>query len=513
MVTIGWGNSAGDYLVTTSTPHGQQANQNNTTLTVASNRDYTVTGNGDTINAGNSDNLTVQGNNNTTTLGSNSIMSISGTQNVVNTQPGNRIDVDTNSQVRVNGTGNKVTAANNSYTVVNGSGNTVTAGTGGVWFTGAGNNIVTAADGDTVGITSNGQWAVGDTVNMNNGTITVNNNSNAHINGNGNHITAYSYDCLIVAGSTNTIQIGTGNGFWFTSGGNNILTAADGDTIGITGNGQWAAGDTVNMNNGTITLNNNSGAKVNGNGNHITTYNGDSLIVGGSSNVITLGASSSFWFTSGGGNSINAANGDSIGVTGAGQTATADMVTLNNGTISVNSNSNATIVGSGNVVTAYSNDTVTINGSNTVKSATGNTNFTETGTSGNDTYQFARNAGTETITKNATSGLGKNGELDLATGIANNQLWFEQKGNDLQVDILGTTDHVTVKGWYSSDNAKFQAIKTADGNILDINAQFNLLVQNLATFAASHSAFNPTTATSFPNDPNLQSTLTASWHH
>ena len=189
-------------------------------------------------------------------------------------------------------------------------------------------------------------------------------------------------------------------------------------------------------------------------------------------------------------------SGSTVALTASGSSVTGADVTLN---------------GSNNTVTAVANDTLTLNGSNNIISGAAGDMFYETG-GGNNKYNFARGGGVETIAKNAASGLGKNGELDLAPGIASNQLWFEHKGNDLQVDILGTTDHVTVKDWYSSDNAKFQAIKTSDGNTLTIDAQFNLLVQNLATFGASHSAFNPVTATAFPNDPALQSTLAASWH-
>jgi hypothetical protein len=135
-----------------------------------------------------------------------------------------------------------------------------------------------------------------------------------------------------------------------------------------------------------------------------------------------------------------------------------------------------------------------------------------TGNGGYDTYQFGRGDGHDTIRNGLSTNTGSTGELDLGANITTNQLWFEQKGNNLQVDILGTQDHMTIAGWYSNSYSQLSEIKTADGSMID--SQIQQLVQAMATYsAANNHGFNPTTATAMPTDPTLQATLTASWHH
>src|SRR5262249_22437374 len=78
--------------------------------------------------------------------------------------------------------------------------------------------------------------------------------------------------------------------------------------------------------------------------------------------------------------------------------------------------------------------------------ATGGTNAS--GGSGTNTYQFGTQSGQATIHVNGSTG-GTN-ELDFGSGISDNKLWFLQSGNDLQIDLMGSTSKVTINGWFAS---------------------------------------------------------------
>jgi serralysin len=103
-------------------------------------------------------------------------------------------------------------------------------------------------------------------------------------------------------------------------------------------------------------------------------------------------------------------------------------------------------------------------------------------------------------------------ELDFASGIANNQLWFQQSGNNLQIDVMGTNSQVTVASWFASTGAQVSEI-TAGG--LKLDSQVSQLVQAMATYAAANPGFDPTSPlnASAPNNPALQTAIAADWHH
>lgn len=144
------------------------------------------------------------------------------------------------------------------------------------------------------------------------------------------------------------------------------------------------------------------------------------------------------------------------------------------------------------------------------------------GSGGTDTYLFGSGDGQDTI-DNGTGLQGgggidtslQAGALDFGTGIATNQLWFAQSGNDLKIDRMGSTDSVTIAGWYADQGSKFtfallETIKTSDGQMLD--AGLNNLVQAMATFQANNPGFDPTATAQAPSDPTLQAAIAANWH-
>ena len=96
-------------------------------------------------------------------------------------------------------------------------------------------------------------------------------------------------------------------------------------------------------------------------------------------------------------------------------------------------------------------------------------------------------------------------------GIADNQLWFVQSGNDLQIDLLGTQTEVTVQNWFSGSSNQLQET-TAGG--LKIDSQISQLVQAMATYSAANPGFDPTNLSihTAPNDTSLQNSMAAAWH-
>jgi Ca2+-binding RTX toxin-like protein len=157
------------------------------------------------------------------------------------------------------------------------------------------------------------------------------------------------------------------------------------------------------------------------------------------------------------------------------------------------------------------NDTLTGTSGNDIFFASPGTD-TMSGGGGYDTYKFGTSFGTTTINNLANDGVtGPNGEVDFGTGITDQKLWFLQSGNDLQVDLLGTSNHLTISNWFAGNSrAQVQSFNTADG--LKLDTQIAQLVSAMATYSANHPGFNPTTASQMPNDSTLQSTIASSWH-
>jgi Ca2+-binding RTX toxin-like protein len=154
-----------------------------------------------------------------------------------------------------------------------------------------------------------------------------------------------------------------------------------------------------------------------------------------------------------------------------------------------------------NIIGSRGNDTLTGDAGNNILAGNG----------GYDAYRLGRGGGQDTVVNGLAGNSGPTGKLDLGAGIAANQLWLLRSGSDLQIDIMGTPDHATVAGWYSSPTTQLQQVTTADGFRLD--TQLQQLVQAMAGYAGSNASFDPTAAIQAPNDPSLQAALAAAWHH
>jgi hypothetical protein len=158
-------------------------------------------------------------------------------------------------------------------------------------------------------------------------------------------------------------------------------------------------------------------------------------------------------------------------------------------------------------------------GSSSITGTSGNDVFDSGGTiqtiagaGGSDTYLDRAGYGALTINNGTASGTAAAGELDFGSGISDSRLWFAQSGNALQIDLLGTTQTVTVPGWFGSNpSAALAEIKTDDGAKIDSGVA--QLVSAMAAYSTNNPGFNPATATQMPTDTGLQSAIAASWHH
>ncbi|BEV16155.1 calcium-binding protein [Herbaspirillum sp. DW155] len=106
------------------------------------------------------------------------------------------------------------------------------------------------------------------------------------------------------------------------------------------------------------------------------------------------------------------------------------------------------------------------------------------GGTGNDTYVFARGDGRDQIIdSDATRG---NQDVLQFKDIRQTNLWFSQAGQDLQIDVLGSSDRITIRDWYlggkSGADHHVERIRTAEGYTL-YDTDVAQLVQAMASFA------------------------------
>ena len=108
-------------------------------------------------------------------------------------------------------------------------------------------------------------------------------------------------------------------------------------------------------------------------------------------------------------------------------------------------------------------------------------NDTLTGGTGNDTYRFARGDGSDTVIENDAT-VGNTDVAQFEAGIAADQLWFKQLGNNLEVSIIGTADKVTLNNWYLGNAFHVEQFKTSNGQTL-LDSQVQNLVSAMSGFA------------------------------
>lgn len=136
----------------------------------------------------------------------------------------------------------------------------------------------------------------------------------------------------------------------------------------------------------------------------------------------------------------------------------------------------------------------------------GEGNDTLTGGKGNDAYRFNRFDGSDTIYDEDTTPNNQDQVL-LGQGITSDQLWFRKQGDDLYMQVIGTTDSITINKHYADEAHRIERFQLADGKALSL-AKIDALVHAMSAFAPP--AVGQTT---LPDDyqKTLNATIVASW--
>ena len=79
-------------------------------------------------------------------------------------------------------------------------------------------------------------------------------------------------------------------------------------------------------------------------------------------------------------------------------------------------------------------------------------NDTYQASAGQDIYRFGFGDGNDTYIGSEQVGINGTDVVMLENGISKDALWFERDGNDLVMRLLGSTDSMSFKNWYYSDD-------------------------------------------------------------
>jgi Ca2+-binding RTX toxin-like protein len=127
---------------------------------------------------------------------------------------------------------------------------------------------------------------------------------------------------------------------------------------------------------------------------------------------------------------------------------------------------------------------------------------------GNDTYKLGLGSGADTISNQDDVG---NDIVTVGSGVSTDQLWFQQSGNDLVMQIVGTGDRMLFEGWYdpvSGDSGKVDRIALSSGKYLG-TADVEVLRAAMSSFSPpplGQTTINASVAQA------LAPVLAAAWH-
>jgi Ca2+-binding RTX toxin-like protein len=154
-----------------------------------------------------------------------------------------------------------------------------------------------------------------------------------------------------------------------------------------------------------------------------------------------------------------------------------------------------------------SNDTLT-GGSGADQFTGGTGNDQLTGGSGNDVYQFLRGDGQDTII-DSDPFPGNQDRAVFGATINPLDLVISRQANDLRLAIHGSTDQVTVKDWYLTNNNQIETIQAGNGQAL-LNTQVDQLIQAMAGFSQQSGLTWDQAIEQQPQQ--VQAVLAANWH-
>ena len=258
---------------------------------------------------------------------------------------------------------------------------------------------------------------------------------------------------------------GTGNGLGNILRGNgaaNILSGLDGNDTLYAGNGDEAHGGV-----GNDTL-----YGENGFGNFAALYgeDGDDVLTGGGGLNYLVGGQGDDAIT--GGSGTNLIHGDDENGTGGG----------GNDTILCGSSYNYVWAGGGNDTVIGNTGNDYLQGQQGDDQLYGNGGDDHLiGGAGNDTYVFGRGLGVDTVVENDATA-GNTDVVQFLSGVAADQIWFRQAGNNLEASVIGTDDKLVLQNWYLGSANHVEQFKTADGRLL-LDGQVDALVSAMASFA------------------------------
>ena len=324
--------------------------------------------------------------------------------------------------------------------------------------------------------------------NLENLTLTGTGAINATGNALNNVLTGNSGNNTLNGGAgTDTLIGGAGNDVYGVDVATDVVTeAANGGTDTVQSAVTWTLG--AHLENLTLT----GSAAINGTGNAL-----DNALTGNGANNTLTGGAGNDTLTGGAGNDtlVGGAGNDLFVVD-----VVTDVVTeaANEGTDTVQSAvpwtlgahlENLTLAGTAaingtgntfnNVLTGNSGANVLAGGegNDTYTGGLGSDTLSDTSTTSNDIYVWGRGQGADTLTD-----AGGSDRLDILVGVTESQVWLRRLGSNLDLSVIGTTDRLTINGWYTSPSHRIESFKLADGQAL-LASQVQQLVDAMATFA------------------------------
>ncbi|WP_313953231.1 calcium-binding protein [Accumulibacter sp.] len=91
------------------------------------------------------------------------------------------------------------------------------------------------------------------------------------------------------------------------------------------------------------------------------------------------------------------------------------------------------------------------------------------GGKGNDTYLFGLGSGQDYVSE-WDSNPGNLDTVQLATGITTSDVTISRSGYDMNINLRGSTDRMTLRDWFQGDSYKIEQVKFADGTTWDAAA-------------------------------------------
>jgi hypothetical protein len=152
------------------------------------------------------------------------------------------------------------------------------------------------------------------------------------------------------------------------------------------------------------------------------------------------------------------------------------------------------------------------------------------GNGGSDTYVFDAQNTSETILNGLSANQAVSGTLQFSAGITDRKLWFDRvdgsgvvsaSGDDLRINVLGTSRSVMIDNWFASGDtyAQLSQIVLNNGTTLS-DLGLDSLVQAMTTYERSYevshggTAFNPASAANpMISDSGVLAAMRNAWHN